>query len=198
MVRTDAELVGAILEGESEAFEEIVRRYQSRVFSIAFRYLGRRHIVEDVAQEVFLKLFRSLSSFDVTRSLDAWISRIAVNSCYDELRREKTRKSILFTDLTREDEERLDGFYFKFTKANNLSVTESEELLEVFQKLLSLLGEKDRMAFTLREVEGLSYKEIADAMGATELAVRIRVSRSRQQVMEKLKGMDFLRGSEYA
>lgn len=195
MAKTDSELVAETLRGDPEAFEEIVRRYQTKVFGIIYHYLGRRAVVEDIAQEVFLKLFRSLSKFDTSRSMDAWISKIAVNSCYDELRRERSRKATLFSDLGRDDEDRLESFYSKFTKGAYLTEVEVEELVEVFQRLISQLAEKDRMALVLREVEGMSYGEIASIMGATELAVRVRVSRSRQQLLEKLKGMDFLRGS---
>lgn len=195
MAKTDSELVAETLRGDPEAFEEIVRRYQTKVFGIIYHYLGRRAVVADIAQEVFLKLFRSLSKFDTSRSMDAWISKIAVNSCYDELRRERSRKATLFSDLGRDDEDRLESFYSKFTKGAYLTEVEVEELVEVFQRLISQLAEKDRMALVLREVEGMSYGEIASIMGATELAVRVRVSRSRQQLLEKLKGMDFLRGS---
>ena len=85
MARSDVELVAAVLRGDPHAFEEIVARHQRLVFNIIYRYLGRRDEVEDLAQEVFLKVFASLRSFDNSRPLLPWISRITANRCLDEV-----------------------------------------------------------------------------------------------------------------
>lgn len=186
MAKTDEQLVAATLEGDPKAFEEIIQRYQNRVFSIVYHYLGRRNEVEDMAQEVFLKLFRSLGRYDTQRSLEAWISKIAVNTCLDELRRIRVRKTSLFSDLAEEDEQRAWDLYDRFARADGFNEADSKLAFGLLQKLISALSEKDRMAFVLREIEGLGYDEIAEMMGVSEVAVRIRVSRCRTRLIEDL------------
>ena len=103
MARSDAELVVEALEGDKESFELIVARFQGLVFNIAYHYLGRREEVEDLAQDVFLKVFQTLERYDTARPLKHWIGKIAVNRCLDELRRRKIRRLHLASDLGDED-----------------------------------------------------------------------------------------------
>ena len=187
MARTDAQLVKATLEGEPHAFEEIVGRYQRLVFNIVYHYLGRRGEVEDLAQEVFLKVFRSLDTFDAKRPLKAWISRITANTCLDEVRKARKRKIQLFADLGRDEEDRVEYFYERFSQHSTLSERDVQELFELLEKLMGRLNEEDKMAFVLRELEGLSYPEIAQALQTTELAARIRVSRSKRRLQKDLE-----------
>lgn len=187
MVNSDGDLVAAALKGDSQAFEAIIQRYQGRVFNIVYHYLGRRTEVEDVAQEVFFKVYRALPSFDKTRSLKAWISRIATNACFDELRKMKVRRTTLFSDMADEGEAQSPAIYEKFVSHGYLTEEESEAAYRLLQKLMDQLSPKDKMAFVLREMEGLEYNEISSAMGSSEVAVRIRVSRSRKTILEALK-----------
>ncbi len=184
MAKTDEEIVTASLDGDPQAFEELIRRYQRLVFNIVYHYLGRRDEVEDVAQEVFLKVYRSLPTYDVARPLKAWISRIAVNSCLDELRRARKRKATLFSDVVDPEGGGLEQFLDRFQQGTRLSEHEAESLFRRFRGMIERLAEKDKMAFMLRELEGLEYSEIAEAMATTEVAVRIRVSRSKKQLVE--------------
>ena len=187
MARTDAQLVKATLAGEPHAFEEIVERYQRLVFHIIYHYLGRRDEVEDMAQEVFLKVFRSLETFDAKRPLKAWISRITANTCLDEVRKARKRKTQLFADLGGDEEGRVEYFYERFSQQSALSERDVQELFELLEKLMGRLNEKDKMAFVLRELEGLSYPEIAQALQTSELAARIRVSRSKRRLQGDLE-----------
>lgn len=183
MARTDEELAAAALSGDPQAFEALVQKYQRLVFNIVYHYLGKRNEVEDIAQEVFLKVYRSLSRYDTGRPFKAWISRITVNCCLDELRKSK-RKPQLFSDLS--EEEGLDSYFDRFAAGSSLSEAEAERMLELLQTQISRLSDKDRMAFVLREIEGFAYQDIAEAMETTELAARIRVSRSRRRLLELL------------
>jgi len=184
---TDAQLVKATVEGDPQASEEIVERYQRLVFNIIYHYVGRRNEVEDLAQEVFLKVFRSLDTFDAKRPLKAWISRITANTCLDEVRKARKRKIQLFADLGRDEEDRVEYFYERFSQHSTLSERDVQELFELLEKLMGRLNEKDKMAFVLRELEGLSYPEIAQALQTTELAARIRVSRSKRRLQKDLE-----------
>ena len=186
MERSDAELVQACLQEDGRAFEPLIRRYQRLVFSIASHYLGQKADVEDVAQDVFLKLYKSLASFDTTRPMKAWIARIATNRCYDELRKIKSRPQSLFSDLAGEDDGELEHLFRHF-QSDSLEAHEAARMFDLLQHLLSRLPEKDRMAFVWREVEGLEYGEIAESLRTTELAVRIRVSRCKKRLVAMLK-----------
>ena len=178
---SDSELVGLALNGDESAFRGLVERYQKLVFNIVFHYLGRREEVEDIAQEVFLRVYRSLSKYDPERPFKAWVSRITANACLDELRKRKIQKTQLFSDVG-EDEAGTENFLGRFSSGTVLTEFEAERMFAWLHGLMDELPKKDKMAFVLREMEGLDYGEIASTMDTTELAVRIRVSRSRRGV----------------
>ncbi len=188
MGSSDRELVESALNGDESAFRSLVERYQKLVFNIVFHYLGRREEVEDIAQEVFLRVYRSLSKYDPERPLKAWVSRITANACLDELRKRKIRKTQLFSDLG-EDEAGTETFLDRFSSGTMLTEFEAERMFAWLHGLLDELPEKDKMVFVLREMEGMDYSEIASTMETTELAVRIRVSRSRKKLLKSLRGM---------
>lgn len=187
MPKTDEELVKATLEGDTYAFEEIVERYQRLVFHIIYHYVGARDVVEDLAQEVFLKVFRSLKTFDMRGPLKAWVSRITANTCLDELRRNRKQKVVTFSDLGSDDESRIEEFFEQFTSQGILTEKDVSELFVLLEKLMGRLNDKDKMAFVLRELEGLSYSDVAQAMKTTEVAVRIRISRSKKKLQNDLE-----------
>jgi RNA polymerase sigma-70 factor (ECF subfamily) len=185
--KTDAQLVKATLEGDPHAFEEIVERYQRLVFNIVYHYMGRRNEVEDLAQEVFLKVFRALNTFDATRPLKSWIARITANTCLDEIRKAPKRKVRFFSDLGGDEESKIEYFYERFGQHSALSEGDVEEMFELLGELMERLNRKDKMAFVLRELEGLSYPEIAQSLETSELAARIRVSRSKRKLQKDLE-----------
>lgn len=185
--KTDAQLVKATVEGDPQAFEEIVERYQRLVFNIIYHYMGRRNEVEDLAQEVFLKVFRALETFDASRPLKSWIGRITANTCLDEIRKAPKRKVWSFADLGGDEESKIEYFYERFGQHSSLTEKDVEDLFELLEKLMERLNRKDKMAFVLRELEGLSYPEIAKALQSSELAVRLRVSRSKKRLQKDLE-----------
>ncbi|HSR49350.1 MAG TPA: RNA polymerase sigma factor [Acidobacteriota bacterium] len=189
MAHSDAELVESALAGEAQAFEQIVKRYQRLVFNIVYHYLGGRNEVEDLAQEIFLKVYRSLDRFDTSRPLKAWIGKIASNACLDELRRARVRRERSFADFSEEQEDRIRYLYGKSAEGDGLTEDEARESLSLLHQALDELNDKDRMAFVLRELEEQDYAEIADAMGVSQVAVRIRVSRARKKLQKRIKSM---------
>ena len=148
--------------------------------------LGNRNEVEDLAQEVFLKVFKSLSGFDTQRSLKSWISRTTVNQCRDEIRKVRGRRLQLFADLTKKEQNRIEYLFERSEQTNRMSAVEAEESLQLLFKGMNKLPEKDRLAFSLRELEGFSYAEIGEVLETSQLAVRIRVSRSRKKLLQEL------------
>jgi RNA polymerase sigma-70 factor, ECF subfamily len=185
MPRTDPELVEAALEGDVQAFREIVERYQGLVFRIVYHYIGRRDDVEDLAQEVFLKLYRSLPRFDKARPLQAWVSRITGNHCVDAIRKAKSRPVKSFSDLSEGEMERIEYFMERAVRNSNLTEQEAEESFSLLHRLLEDLGEKERLAFVLHELEGHSYADMSRTLGTSEMAVRIRVSRARKKLQAR-------------
>jgi RNA polymerase sigma-70 factor (ECF subfamily) len=189
MPKTDPELVAATLAGDQDAFGEIVRRYQRLVFNAVYHYLGRHQDIEDLAQEVFLKVYRSLDRYDRGRPLQAWIFRIAANQCLDEIRKARHRRVTAFADLGEEEEERAKRLFDKSAQGASLTPPEQTESFDRIPKLMNGLSPRDRMAFVLREFEGLAYAQVAHALKTSETAVRIRVSRVKKRLQGQLSGL---------
>lgn len=194
MTQTDAELVQAALAGSPQAFEELIKRYQKLVFNIVYHYLGRANAVEDVAQEVFLRLYKNLPRYDPAKSLKPWVSRITTNCCLDELRKTGKQRVRLLDDLKREESESLEDIHNRFQQGCVVTERDAETLFSILQKQLDRVADKDRMAFVLRELEGLDYSGIAQALGSSQLAARIRVCRVKKQLREELEGFELVLG----
>jgi RNA polymerase sigma-70 factor, ECF subfamily len=179
----DAELLERILGGATDDFAELVRRHQSRVFAILHRYERDAQKVEDLAQETFLKAWRALGQFDGRAPFEHWLARIAARVALDHLRKEKRRQNEI--GLPELGDDALDWLRSDDEK-NELDVRSAAELLELAMRELS---PADRMVITMQELEGRSVKEIAVAMGASGVAVRVRAMRARsklRQALEKL------------
>jgi len=190
MKKSDSELIADILEGEQSAYEELVRRYQSFVFNVVYHYFAKREDVEDIAQEVFLKVFQGLHSYDADRPFKHWLGRIASNMCIDEFRKRKRGRMIsLESDLGKDEKADIEQLYQGAESNSFLSVGGTEAGLHFLKKAMDTLSEKDRMTYVLREVEGLAYDEIGSMLGTSVVAARIRVSRARQQLKAKLEEM---------
>jgi RNA polymerase sigma-70 factor (ECF subfamily) len=180
-VSEDAELLQRIRAGATDEFAELVRRHQSRVFAILHRYERDAQRVEDLAQETFLKAWRALGQFDARAPFEHWLSRIAVRTALDHLRREKKRRGDLgFDDL---GEDALDWLQAGDEK-NEL---DSRSAAEILNLALSELSPPDRIVITMQELEGRSVKEIAAALGCSAIAVRVRAVRARTKLKRALE-----------
>src|SRR5262245_7155688 len=179
-----AKLVQLTLEGDSAAFEQLVRRYESRVLNLAIRLVGRREDAPDVAQEVFLRAFKYLHRLDLQKPVEPWLMRITVNVCRDVLRSRQRH------DLTFVSEERPDVIDHTPDAFSDLSDKQERLLL---QKALDSLPEKERLALLLRDVEGLPTSEVAILLGSSETTVRSQISRGRLRLKT---GIDRLLGRQ--
>jgi RNA polymerase sigma-70 factor (ECF subfamily) len=182
--RDDFKLIEAFRKGDEKAFEEIVRRYQRQVANIIYLTLGNREEVDDLSQEVFVRVFRSLDRFEFDSSLYSWIYRIAVNLCIDEIRKKKIRKLIPLDFLT---EKKLES-----EKRSKETATSSDELLqkekkEIIRGALDKLSLLHRTVILLREYQDLSYGEIAKTLRISPQAVKSRIFRAREELRELLK-----------
>jgi RNA polymerase sigma-70 factor, ECF subfamily len=183
----DASLIENTLKGDQGAFAELVRRYQAAVWGTVHRILGNSSENEDAVQEVFLRAFTALRKFDLKYPFGPWVLRIATNYCIDQLRRRKGRKMQLWSELTEFDQQRLMNNLSRDSDLEPASIEGTEGYARVAQALLDGLNPKYRAAFILREVEEKNYDEVALALGTSEVAARVRVSRARADLQKKFR-----------
>ncbi|UCF35787.1 MAG: RNA polymerase sigma factor [Acidobacteriota bacterium] len=189
MQTSDAELVTRAMEGDREAFRAITERYQRLVFSIAYHYMGSGNDVEDIAQDVFLRFFQSIHRYDTSRPLKNWLGKITANRCLDELRRQRSNPVHSMAELDTEEGVDINELFAKHASTGSMSEEESERCFQLLHTAMLGLSDKDRMAFVLREMEDLEYSQIAEILGTSEVAVRIRLSRTRQKLEGELRRM---------
>lgn len=154
-------------------------RHNRRVYSIARRFFRTRETVEDIVQETFSKAFFSLKTYRHGATFDQWLAKIAVNNCYDELRRRKKRSESLITDLSTDEESWLQVKLSQSAFEIHLSEGEKDIAAEISAKLLSGLSPEDRLVLTLLHAENNSVKEISEITGWSEAKVKIRAFRAR-------------------
>lgn len=176
-------------EGDESAFAEIVRRYSPRVFSVASRFFRQRSLVEEAAQEVFLKAFTQLGSFEGRGSFEGWLTRIATNTCLNMVRGAKRRPEFTVSDLTDDEQSWLDQQ--SGDEGAQSSVENSVVATDLADRLLGVLSPEDQQALLMIDGENASIKEVAEATGWSESKVKVRAFRARRKVreaMDKLLG----------
>jgi len=176
--------------GDESAFAEIVRRYSPRVFSVASRFFRQRSLVEEAAQEVFLKAFTQLGSFEGRGSMEGWLTRIATNTCLNMVRGAKRRPEFTVSDLTDDEQSWLDH-QSAGNEGAQPSVENSVVATDLADRLLAVLSPEDQQALLMIDGEDASIKEVAEATGWSESKVKVRAFRARRKVreaMEKLLG----------
>jgi RNA polymerase sigma-70 factor (ECF subfamily) len=174
---TDSDLINGCKKGDPSAFEALVRKYQDRIYNLCRYMLQDPRDAQDAAQDVFLKAYRGLKDFRPDASIYTWLYRISVNACLDyrkKSRRHVFRSEPLTNDLP-SDEPLPEGVY------------ESEEIPYSVRLALQKLPEKLRAAIVLREMEELSYEEIAKVLGTSVGTVKSRLSRAREELRHLLK-----------
>ena len=192
----DIDLARRAQDGDESAFAEIVRRYSPRVFSTASRFFRQRSLVEEAAQEVFLKAFTQLGSFEGRGSMEGWLTRIATNTCLNMLRGAKRRPELTISDLSEEEGKWLETH---LSDAAAGSVENNVVAADLADRLLSSLSPEDQQALLMIDGEEASVKEVAEATGWSESKVKVRAFRARKKVretMEKLLGARKPAGSE--
>ncbi len=178
----EAELVKRVQAHDEMAFREIVERYQSKVFSIIFGILRNRNDAEDIAQQVFAKIYFSIKNFDFRSSLLTWIYKITVNECYDYLRKKRVRKLVYESDFSDEDAKRMEASEPAVDGQQPIDKQLAQRDLIV--KLLGKLSEEDRSLMLLKEVEGHSVEELAQMTGLNENTIKVKLFRTRQKLLK--------------
>ncbi len=183
---TDAELGAAVCAGDESAFEMLFERHRRRVGIIAGRFFQRKEEIEDVVQECFTKAYFALRGFSDYRegSMAGWLSKIAFNICYDELRRKRRQQENVISELTDAEFERISALCAGSDEPSIESVAVSRDLAH---KLLSRLSAEDRVVLVLLEVEGFSVAEIGKVMSWSSAKVKIRIFRARNELRRLLE-----------
>jgi len=181
-------LVRRAQSGDETAFREIVERYQSKVFSIIHGIVRQRNDVEDIAQQVFAKVYVSLKSFDFRSSLITWIYKITVNECFDYLRKRKVRKLVYESDLSEDEVRRVENTEPNIdrTAPADASLASRDYVL----KLLTRVSEEERMLLMMKEVEGYSVEELAAKTGMNENTIKVKLFRARQKLVKAAQRLD--------
>jgi RNA polymerase sigma-70 factor (ECF subfamily) len=177
----EEDLIRRVQARDELAFRALVERYQSKVFSIICGILRNHNDAEDIAQQVFAKIYFSIGSFDSRSSLLTWIHRITVNECYDYLRKRQVRKLVYESDFSPEDAESLETS----ESASDLVAPLEHQLAErdLVVKLLSKVSEEARSLILLKEVQGHSVEELAAMTGLNENTIKIKLFRTRKKLL---------------
>jgi RNA polymerase sigma-70 factor (ECF subfamily) len=178
----EANLVRRVQARDEIAFMEIVDRYQAKVFSIIYGILRNRNDADDIAQQVFSKIYFSIQRFDSRSSLLTWIYRITVNECYDYLRKRRVRKLVYESDFSAEEAKRLEtsDAVVDPTAPVDRQLAQHDLVL----KLLAKVSEQDRTLILLKEVEGHSVEELSAITGLNENTIKVKLFRTRQKLVK--------------
>ena len=182
MDQSEAELIAAVLRGDSASFEPLVEKYSPRVFATARRYARRESEVEDIVQEVWLKAFQKLSSFRGEAPFEHWLMRLAVRTCYDFLRGHQRNRETSFSELTEPENDWLE----RFVQQPETAAENAEAARMLVERLLEQLSPPARLIITLLEIEDRSVKEISKLTGWSVPLVKVRAFRARAEMRKAL------------
>lgn len=185
MLLDDRELVRRCLEGELSSFDELMRRYEQKVYSLLYHMLGNREDAADLAQEAFLKVFRALPSFRGEALFSTWLFRIVTNTCLDGRRKAKRRPAdISLSQLPGTTGSELPLEIPDHTNDPQSTYLQSELQAEI-QALLGRLPAAQRMVLVMRDLEGYSYEEIASMLNISIGTVKSRLNRARLRLRDQ-------------
>jgi RNA polymerase sigma-70 factor, ECF subfamily len=180
----ERELIERAQSGDSGAFNEIVLAYRKRILGTISRLIGRPEDVEDVAQEVFVRLYYSLDQLRTPEVFEPWLYRLTVNASYDYLRRAKRRGEARMADLSEQQVMRADSLAGSRQEDDK---RQKSKVRDFVNALFRQVSDQDRLLLMLKEVEGLSLKELEAIYSVNENALKVRLFRARQRVLKAYK-----------
>ena len=179
----EKQLIQQAAAGDAAAFEALVLRYQTQVYSLAYRMVGNEADAQDLAQEAFVRAWRALDSFQFSSQFSTWLYRLTSNICIDFLRSQKKRKHISLTVLQDDEQQQWDMPDHRPLPEEQMIVAQEREALA---KAIAALDPEYRQVLILRIVNDCSYQQISEIMGIREGTVKSRLSRAREQLRKKL------------
>lgn len=182
--------------GDVDAFEKLIEIYQKKIFNLAYRIVGNYDDASDLAQEALIRIFKSIANFKEQSSFSTWVYRITTNVCLDEIRKKKNRRVLsLDEEIHVEDGEMKRQIMSDDPLPDE--VAEREELRSIVSRAIDSLPEEQRVMITLRDIQGLSYEEIAEVLNCPGGTVKSRINRSRQALKNVLMSKRELLNEEY-
>jgi len=184
----EGSLVRRAQSGDETAFREIVERYQSKVFSIIHGIVRQRNEVEDIAQQVFAKVYFSIRNFDFRSSLITWIYKITVNECFDYLRKKKVRKLVYESDMSEDEVRRVENTEPALDRSTRTDSTLARR--DYIVKLMDKVSVEEKQLLVLKEVEGYSVEELAGMLKMNENTIKVKLFRARQKLVKAAQRLD--------
>jgi RNA polymerase sigma-70 factor (ECF subfamily) len=185
----DGELVRRAKAGELAAFEELINRHERQVYTLALRIVQKTHDAEDATQQTFLSALENLRGFREEASFATWLYRIATHAALKVIRKRQGLDTVSLDAAAEADERRETVPHPEFIadwRQSPEHLVQQNETRRLLEEALAELDEKHRLVFLLRDVEGLSVKETAEALGLSEANVKVRLLRARLQLRERL------------
>jgi RNA polymerase sigma-70 factor (ECF subfamily) len=176
---TDVSLIDRCLDNDNAAWEEIVLRFRRKVFHIAYKFTGKHDAAEDLTQEIFFKVFKSLDKFHRDADFSTWLSSVARHYCIDNYRAKKREREVLVDDLIAFDRA-------PASSGNPQRTLEEHDTKSLVRRGLDQLPPKLREAVVLRDLQGLSYQEMAERLKLPEGTVKSRINRGREELTRRL------------
>jgi len=182
-------LIQRCLNGDQAAWDAIVRQYWRKVFNVAYKFVGRHDQAEDLAQDIFLKIFKSLDTFDRRANFQTWLISVSRNLCIDHYRSVRKERETIDRDV---DANQLSPVS---REAGPMASLEHRDRVTLLRQALAALPETLRTAVLLRDIQELSYQEIADRLELPEGTVKSRINRGRTELARQIRR---LRGDDYS
>ena len=173
-------LIERCLQGDQQAWEQIVRQYWRRVFNVAYKFVGRHDEAEDLTQDVFLKVFKSLASFDRRANFQTWLVSVSRNLCIDHYRSVRKERETIDRDVNADD------LSPRSVEISAHVALERHDLAQELRRALQQLPETLRTAVVMRDLQELSYQDIADRLRLPEGTVKSRINRGRHELARQI------------
>lgn len=180
------EIVRRAQAGEQEAFQALIEQFQRRILGSLYRIIGRREEVEDVAQEVFVRLHQSLPQLRSPEVFETWLYRLTTHAAYDHLRKQMRRESIRMSDLSEEQARAVEAGMGTEAYVED---KRDADVRELTRHVLARVAPKDRALLVLKEVEGRSLKELSEIFGCNTNAIKVRLFRARKRALKAYEEM---------
>lgn len=180
----DEKLVKKVKNGDADAFEQIIIKYEKKIFGLIYNMLRNENEIEDVAQEVFIKVYKNLDKFNGDSSLYTWIYKIATNLCLDQI---KKRKEVIYIDEKLQLDDGEVEIQIPSDEKLQDEIYEQKELKQKLESCIDKLPEKQKVMIVLRDIKGLSYDEIAEILDLKLGTVKSQINRARLKLKELLE-----------
>ena len=179
---TDAVLIKDFSKGSAAAFEELLSRYETKVFNLAMRYCRNQEDAEEVVQDVFTTLYKKLEGFQGKSAFSSWLYRIVVNAAFMKLRKRRQQQTVYLEDVTGEQQVEPDSLFV----VRSDTATLNNEVRDALSGAINRLPDQYRAVFVLRDIDGLSNEEVSELLDLSIPAVKSRLHRSRLMLRRKL------------